>query len=232
MLKALVCDIDGTLTDKRRRINVIAIDRLRRLIDREIEVVLASGNTICFMDAIARMVGTSGTVIGENGGAYRIGFDGAIRTFGDQKVCWDAFHVLESYFKDKGIELPLYSAKYRFSDIAFARIVDADEVRAVVKDFPIRVLDTGFAIHLQSLGFDKGTALTGVAHDIGLHPRDFLAIGDSMNDVEMLRSAGIGVAVANAHATAKETAAWVSEKPYGDGVIEAIERYESYFLTE
>ena len=48
---------------------------------------------------------------------------------------------------------------------------------------PVQVIDTGFAIHLQSEGVSKGTALVALARDMDLSPRDFFAIGDGENDV-------------------------------------------------
>ncbi len=65
------------------------------------------------------------------------------------------------------------------------------------------MLDTGYAIHLQSPGVDKGTALEALAKEMGLLPSDFLAIGDSLNDIQMLKKAGIGVTVANGHPDTK-----------------------------
>jgi hydroxymethylpyrimidine pyrophosphatase-like HAD family hydrolase len=91
------------------------------------------------------------------------------------------------------------------------------------------VIDTGYAIHLQAQGIDKGTALEALASEMGLLPSDFLAIGDSVNDIQMLRTAGIGVTVANAHPDVKAVAEFVAEKEYGDGFVEAITRYSSYF---
>ena len=200
MLKALVTDVDGTITDRRRRINTDAIETLRTLIDAEIEVVLASGNTVCFMDGLCKMVGTDGTIISENGGVYRRGFGGTLHIPGDQKVCLEAFEVLRDHFAGEGVRLELFSAQYRFADVAFARNIDPDDVRAVVRDhhLPVRVLDTGFAIHLQDPGVSKGTAMRDLAREMGLLPDEILAIGDSENDIEMLRTAGVGVAVANA----------------------------------
>ena len=63
MLKALLTDIDGTITDSSRRINTGAVEAIRSLVDEGIEVVLASGNTSCFMDALCKMIGTQGTFI-------------------------------------------------------------------------------------------------------------------------------------------------------------------------
>jgi hydroxymethylpyrimidine pyrophosphatase-like HAD family hydrolase len=93
----------------------------------------------------------------------------------------------------------------------------------------VQVIDTGYAIHLQAPGIDKGTALEALAEEMGLQPSDFLAIGDSVNDIHMLRVAGVGVTVANAHPDTKAAAEFIAEKEYGDGFVEAVSRYFSYF---
>jgi hydroxymethylpyrimidine pyrophosphatase-like HAD family hydrolase len=66
---------------------------------------------------------------------------------------------------------------------------------------------------------------------MGLEPKDFLAIGDSVNDIQMLKTAGIGLTVANAHPDTKTAAQYVAEKEFGDGFVEAIEKYYPYFLA-
>jgi len=230
VLKALLTDVDGTITDTGRAVSTGAIDAMRALIARGVEVVLASGNTACFMDALSRIVGTNGTLIGENGGVYRIGFFGDLHVTGQKSVSLEALGIVENYYRSRGVGLQLYSPQYRFSDVAFARTVPADEVRAILSGHNVQVLDTGFAIHLQEQGVNKGRALLDLARDMGLSPKDFLAIGDGVNDVETIRAAGIGIAVGNAHQLAKDAADYVTEKTYGDGFIEAIEKYSSYFL--
>jgi hypothetical protein len=227
VLKALVTDVDGTITDRRRRINTAAVDAVRTLVDAGIEVVLASGNTVCFMDGLCKMVGTDGTIIGENGGVYRRGFPGTLHIPGDQTACLEAFEVLKDYFAGNGVELELYSAQYRFADVAFARNIDVDEARRVIHDrqLPVKVLDTGFAVHLQTPGVNKGTAMRELAREMGLSPTEMMAIGDSENDIEMLEVAGIGVAVRNAPALTRTAADWVTEGTYGDGFLEAVKKY-------
>jgi hypothetical protein len=118
---------------------------------------------------------------------------------------------------------------YRFSDLAFARTVPADEVRMVLRDYPVQVIDTGYAIHLQAPGINKGTALIELAREMGLIPADFLAIGDSLNDIQMLKTAGIGITVANAHPDTKAASQYIAGKEYGDGFVEAVEKYYPYF---
>ncbi len=228
MLKAVLTDIDGTITDSSRRINTGAIDTIRSLVDDGIEVVLASGNTSCFMDALCKMIGTRGTFIAENGGVFRVGFTGTPHIRGEQGVCRDALELLQAHYRTQGKELVLYSPTYRYADLAFGRTVPVDEVRMLLKEFPVQVLDTGYAIHLQAPGVNKGTALVALATEMQMVPSDFLAIGDSLNDIQMLTTAGIGATVANGHKDIRAAAQYVAEKEYGDGFVEVVKKYEYY----
>lgn len=233
MLKALVTDVDGTITDRRRRINTGAIEAIRVLVDAGIEVVLASGNTVCFMDGLCRMIGTDGTIISENGGVYRRGYGGTLHIPGNRDICLETFEVIREHFAGEGVELELFSARYRYADVAFARNVDPDDVRGVVHAhcLPAEVLDTGFAIHLQDPAVSKGTALRSLAEEMGLLPDDILAIGDSENDINMLEAAGVGVAVANALDPTRSAADWVSREAYGEGFLEAVKKYYPDLLS-
>jgi phosphoglycolate phosphatase (TIGR01487 family) len=230
VLKGLVTDIDGTLTDRHRRIHTGAITRIRTLCDHDIVVVLASGNTPCFMDAVSRMIGTQGGFIAENGGVYRVVLGGQLRVLGNQAVVREALDTVIAYYEKEGILLELYSPSYRFADLAFARTVPVDEVREIVRDYPVEVLDTSFAIHIQETGMSKGLAFLNLVGELGLDPTDFLAIGDAENDIELLKYAGIGAAVGNAPRELASAAAFVSEKRYGAGFVEALDRYIPYFL--
>ena len=228
MLRALVTDIDGTITNKARRIDTGALECIRSLVDDGIEVVFASGNTTCFMDALSKMAGTKGTFIAENGGVYRIGYAGKLHITGDQAICRSALETVQAHFRKKGIELELYNPEYRFADLAFARTVPADEVQEVLSGQPVQVIDTGFAIHLQSEGVSKGGTLALLARDMGLSPKDFFAIGDGINDAGMLTAAGKGVTVANAHIETKKAASDVMDMGYGTGFVQAVKKYRPY----
>ncbi|MBN2734921.1 MAG: phosphoglycolate phosphatase [Methanomicrobiaceae archaeon] len=223
--RALICDIDGTITDKSRRINLDSVNVIRTLIDNDIPVVLASGNTVCSLTFLCKMIGTDGTIISENGGVYRINYTGEQKICGDIDSCRIAFERLDDYYSKKGVKLELYSPEYRFADIAFAHNVDPKEVAELVKDLPVRILDSGFAIHIQSESVNKGTTFLKVAEEMHISPKDFLAVGDSSNDIEMIKNAGIGVAVLGGQVEAAEVADYVSTKKYGDGFSESVRKY-------
>lgn len=221
-ITALITDIDGTLTDERRRISTAAIECIRTLTDSGIPIILASGNTLCSMTILAKMIGTDGTVICENGGTYRIGFDGDETVIGDISACRKAFSFIQEYFENQGEQLQLYSPEYRFADVAFARTVDPDSVRRLLSDYPVRVLDTGFAIHLQTEGITKGTAFLKICKETGRKPEEFLAVGDSQNDIEMIQAAGCGAVVQNCSDDICNVADFVSDKMYGEGFVDAV----------
>lgn len=222
-VSAVISDVDGTLTDQRRRISTAAVECIRTLADAGVPVVLASGNTLCSMTMLSKMIGTDGTVICENGGTYRIGFDGEECVIGDIAASRAAFSAVQEYFRKEGVALQLYSPEYRFADVAFARTVDPDIVRKVLAGHPVRVLDTGFAIHLQTEGITKGTAFLRICETIGRRPEEFLAVGDSHNDIEMIQAAGIGAAVANGSDDLCRAADYISGKKYGEGFVDAVQ---------
>lgn len=76
--------------------------------------------------------------------------------------------------------------------------------------------------HIQAT---KGDALAYLARYFGVQREEIMAVGDSFNDIEMLEYAGVGVAVANAREEIKNIANYVTIQSYGDGVVEALERY-------
>lgn len=229
-LRGLVTDIDGTITDPKRRIHLGAINAIRDLVDKGTPVVLASGNTSCFLDAISKMIGTSGVYIGENGGIIRSGYGHDLILLGDGEPPRRAFDYLVHVFNDRGVVLEPYSIPYRFVDVAFARTVPVPDVREILQDHPVEVLDTGFAIHLHPPGVSKGEAFSHLATLMGLTTSDFLAVGDAENDIDLLTRAGIGIAVANAHPDLARSADRVTEKEYGDGFVQAVKEYSRYFL--
>ncbi|MNR65967.1 phosphoglycolate phosphatase [compost metagenome] len=52
-----------------------------------------------------------------------------------------------------------------------------------------------------------------------------MTIGNEMNDLPMYAVSAIGVAVANGREGLKDAADYICQKAYGQGVVEAIERF-------
>ena len=71
----------------------------------------------------------------------------------------------------------------------------------------------------------KEHALARLCADLEIPPERVLAIGDSRNDVPMMRWAGIGVAMGNAPPVVRDAVGRVTDTCARDGVARALERY-------
>jgi Cof subfamily protein (haloacid dehalogenase superfamily) len=70
----------------------------------------------------------------------------------------------------------------------------------------------------------KLNAITYLSNMTGIAMRDILAFGDDYNDVEMLKGCGVGVAVGNAVADAKQAADFICDTNDNDGVARFLEK--------
>jgi hypothetical protein len=73
-------------------------------------------------------------------------------------------------------------------------------------------------------GSGKWPALARLAAEQGVAPAEIIAVGDDANDAEMLRNAGLGIAMGNAVRAARSAADLVVRSNAEGGAIEAIER--------
>jgi len=80
-------------------------------------------------------------------------------------------------------------------------------------------------VELISDQADKGTGLHILAERLGVAPGHIMALGDQLNDLPMLRYAGLGVAMGNAPDTVKEAASFVTGSNREDGAAAAIETF-------
>lgn len=79
-------------------------------------------------------------------------------------------------------------------------------------------------IEISALGIDKAAALQRLSSRLGVDQAHVVAFGDMPNDAPMLRWAGLGVAVANAHAEALAAADEITASNMDDGVALTLER--------
>lgn len=72
---------------------------------------------------------------------------------------------------------------------------------------------------------NKGTALAFLAERLGIGREEVMAVGDSFNDLDMIKYAGWGVAMGNAPDQVKQQAQAVVSANDNDGVAEAFEKF-------
>lgn len=104
---------------------------------------------------------------------------------------------------------------------------DYDEVKELFVDYPqIAHVCGGFHnLEFTRSGISKGASLKRLADHLGVSIQDTMACGDSENDLDIIRTAGIGVAMENADETVKKAAAFVTLSNEECGVAHAIRHF-------
>jgi Cof subfamily protein (haloacid dehalogenase superfamily) len=82
----------------------------------------------------------------------------------------------------------------------------------------------GLILELLSPKSGKWPALEAITAEAGVAPEEIIAVGDDTNDIEMIRRAGLGIAMGNAAEEVKRSANRVVRSNAEGGVVEAIEQ--------
>ena len=75
-------------------------------------------------------------------------------------------------------------------------------------------------------GTSKATGIAWLCEHLGVAIEDTYAIGDSINDLEMLAFVGHSIAMGNASQAAKDAAEYVTTHIHEDGIKHALEHYK------
>lgn len=117
---------------------------------------------------------------------------------------------------------PLQKIQMFFRDGAACRAA----FPAMSAEFPETAVTSSIpnAIELTDRAATKGEALRFLCGYLGVDVRETVAFGDSRNDVELLKAAGLGVAMGNAEPELLAAADCVTDKNTRDGIAKALER--------
>ncbi|PLR77058.1 hypothetical protein CU633_12655 [Bacillus sp. V3-13] len=83
--------------------------------------------------------------------------------------------------------------------------------------------------------FPKGSKWSGISpliKQLGISPKEVIAIGNGTNDIEMLEEAGLGIAMGNASELVKKSANWVTADNDHHGVTLALRKIFKLNINE
>jgi 5-amino-6-(5-phospho-D-ribitylamino)uracil phosphatase len=83
----------------------------------------------------------------------------------------------------------------------------------------------GYILEILQAGVSKWQALQQLAAQQGITPEEIIAVGDDHNDLDMIRYAGLGIAMGNAVDTVKAAADAITGSNAEDGLVQALERF-------
>ena len=234
----LVLDLDGTLTNSRKEITPPTLKALIEIQEAGKKVVLASGRPTYGVVPLARQLHL------ERYGSYILSFNGArITDCRTGQVIYG--QLLSGFTPTKYSELE--------SRINHLPIVQIDNFCEKVSTFPNnKFLLTGepdsiaaakeemsahfhgyidvycsdpFFLEIVPKNVDKAASLLKLLTSIGLTADEMICCGDGYNDLTMIETAGLGVAMENAQPLVREKADFITKSNDDDGVLYVIDQF-------
>lgn len=105
---------------------------------------------------------------------------------------------------------------------------DLERAAAQIRALPLPI-NTVFSeetyLEILPTGSSKGVALRFVAEYLGIPLASVVAVGDNLNDLEMIQIAAVGVAMGNAPEALKAHADYVAPTNDDEGLADVIERF-------
>lgn len=199
----ILLDIDGTLTEPGKNVPPdSALDAVRRAQAKGHIVVLCSGRNYGMLSPL-----------------LKYGFDGVVSCaggcieYGDQMV-YDCPMTPEQQekvltaFQESGVYRTIGSRYYSYTDEGF-------------KEFLAENTQSEANSELINKAFNKGTAVMRLCEHLRMAREDAIAFGDSMNDLEMLQAAGLGVCMENGSPALKKAAGMICPSVTENGLYTA-----------
>ncbi len=142
---------------------------------------------------------------------------------------------IKAYVGNKGID---YFKVNSFDDLDFSKlnkILAIDNNPQLIEDL-IKELKTKYPeiyvvkstdtfCEIANKEATKGNAIKFLANKLGFTEKEVLAIGDQNNDIEMVKTAGIGVAMGNGTEEIKAKANYITDTVDNEGFVKAINKF-------
>ncbi len=112
-------------------------------------------------------------------------------------------------------------------NVVFQHQEDRTKMREILGAIPESTLTTAFDNNLELGGAttSKAAALLELGKILDVKPDEMMAMGDSPNDMAMMKIAGLPVAVGNAKPEVKAIAKYISATNEENGVAEAVKKF-------
>ncbi len=134
----------------------------------------------------------------------------------------DTRNVVDSYEKVLGNNAAVENINIIFADMA-QRVEAFDQLS---ENYDVEITNSiGNNLETGAKGCSKGVAIEALAEYLGIDMENVMCFGDNYNDLDMIKRAGIGVAVANGEDFVKEQADFTAKSNSDNGFAEAVYKF-------
>ncbi len=288
MYKLIAIDLDGTLLNSYGEVTEKTKNAVKRALEKNIEVILASGRPIASVENLSNEIGANHFLISGNGAIVydikqkEIIYDKLLtqkQLLNIVDICEQNSIYYNIYTENQVITKALnYNTLFYYKENAhkeeekrtsinivsdvkdyisksenekFLKVTVCDQSRIIFNSIikkirnitDIDVLDVShmsrkviksgteevpveyFYTEITNKNVNKWTALENLIQRLDIKKEEVIAIGDNINDREMIEEAGFGVAMDNSTGPIKQIADYITKDNNSDGVAEVIEKF-------
>jgi hydroxymethylpyrimidine pyrophosphatase-like HAD family hydrolase len=235
----LALDLDGTLLNSGQRISESSKLWIHRAIDAGVTVIFATGRGLYSTEAYWEELNLHAPMVLLNGAEIWEGRGKLWKRFTIPSPIIRSLHKLAAnenvqFWGNCGDQLvgaKNWSDEFLERDwTKFGIRDDNPEVLSRIAEHLLgwgilQIVSESYHLELSAKGITKASGVKEVCKLLGIGMQEVMAIGDSKNDLDMLRECGLGVAMGNAADIIKQAAHVITESNDREGVALAIERY-------
>jgi HAD superfamily hydrolase (TIGR01484 family) len=240
--KLIALDMDGTLLNRDRSISLGNCKWIRAAKDAGKKVILATGRPIHEVLAYAEQLELDLPLVVNNGSEIwkspselhsrnELDIDGIgkilefIKKYEDGVQFWahtvggriDAANLPQDILSVRWLQFAIQTGNDTYLKEIFNELTSWHAFE-ISNSHPTNV-------ECNALGINKASGLLEVCGLLGIRMSETIAIGDSLNDIPMIREAGLGVAMGNAQEKVKHAADVIAPANEDDGVAAIIQQY-------
>lgn len=136
------------------------------------------------------------------------------------RECRKSVESIEELLQDDTIRVDKVHVMFRDQYERMKALDEVSKVEGVTSTFAI-----SNNIEVNMFDVNKGQGLLRLGKLLGIEREEIMACGDGMNDLEMLKAVGLGVAMENAMEEVKQAADYITDTNENNGVAKAIEKF-------
>lgn len=238
-IKLIALDMDGTLLNEEKEISEANRQAIKDAEAKGIHVVISTGRSMATLRDLAKSLSLSSYLVTVNGSEIwdehgelverNIVHNDLMTWMYDLSKTHKTGYWATSTERVFFDEMPEDLSAYQW--LKFGYEIKDDKVRETILNelrsreaFEI-TNSSPTNIEVNAIGINKAKGIEKVCSLLSISMENVMACGDSMNDIAMIKEAGLGIAMGNAQDIVKEAADWVTASNDEDGVAAAIKKW-------
>lgn len=240
-IKLIALDMDGTLLKNDHTISDYTRKIIKKAQQQGVKVMVSTGRPLINCQEIVESLELASYLITVNGSEI---WDSDLNLIDRTMIDVDHINQMYELAKKHGTHFwsstvgGVWNKNTTFPErleehewLKFGFDIEDDEVRETIREelalnHSLEVTNSSETnIEVNAAGINKAAAIRKVCRRLNITMDEVMTVGDSLNDLAMIKEAGIGVAMGNAQQAVKKAADWVTDTNEQDGVAKAIEKF-------